>query len=201
MPPLTEEQQRILIKLAWEALVSGVRGGALGLDEVAAPEPLLAPLGAFVTLRKQGRLRGCIGHVKADKPLYHTVRECAVAAALSDPRFSPVTPQELPLIQIEISVLSELQVVAPEQIEVGRHGLYISKGPQGGLLLPQVAVEWGWEREKFLEQTCLKAGLPADAWRQGAIVQAFTAQVFGEALDSGTSARQAINSFHETRPR
>ena len=199
MPLLTEEERRILLALAREALELGVRGETLNEELPALPAALLAPQGAFVTLRKQERLRGCIGHVRGDQPLYATVRECAVAAALSDPRFPPVVPEEIPLIHIEISVLSEPQVVAPEQVEVGKHGLFISQGRQRGLLLPQVAVEWHWGREKFLEETCMKAGLPADAWRRGAKIEAFTAEVFGEPLDSKSSAPQAEDSLHPIR--
>ena len=135
-----------------------------------------------MTLHKQGHLRGCIGHVRGDEPLYLTVCECAIAAALSDPRFAPVTPEEIPLMNIEISVLSELRLVSPEQIEVGKHGLFISLQGRQGLLLPQVAVEWQWDRETFLEETCRKAGLPTDAWRCGATVEAFTAEIFSEPL-------------------
>jgi AmmeMemoRadiSam system protein A len=180
MPPLTDEERHILLRLARQALESGVRGGNLNEEVSGLPAALLAPQGAFVTLHEEGQLRGCIGHVRGDEPLYKTVRECAVAAALSDPRFPPVTPEEIPLMNIEISVLSELQVVAPEQVEVGKHGLFISQGRRRGLLLPQVAVEWMWDRERFLEETCLKAGLAADAWRHGATIEAFTAEVFGE---------------------
>ncbi|MCL5005753.1 MAG: AmmeMemoRadiSam system protein A [Acidobacteria bacterium] len=199
MPPLTEEERRILLGLAREALELGVRGKALNEEVPALPAALLAPQGAFVTLRKQERLRGCIGHVRGDQPLYQTVRECAVAAALSDPRFPSVLPEEIPLIHIEISVLSELQVVAPEQVEVGKHGLFISQGRRRGLLLPQVPLEWHWDREKFLEETCMKAGLPADAWRHGATIEAFAAQVFGEQLDAATSEPESKIPFHTIR--
>jgi hypothetical protein len=133
-----------------------------------------------VTLTEGGRLRGCIGHIEARKPLYATVRECARAAALDDPRFPAVTPAELSLLQLEISILSPLLDIDPQQVEVGRHGLLISRGAQRGLLLPQVAVEWDWDREQFLAETCLKAGLPGNAWQHGARIQAFTAQVLKE---------------------
>jgi len=199
MPPLTEEERRILLGLAREALGLGVRGQALNEQVPSLSAALVAPQGAFVTLRKQDRLRGCIGHVRGSDPLYQTVRECAVAAALADPRFPPVAPEEVPLIHIEISVLSVPQVVAPEQIEVGKHGVLISQGRQRGLLLPQVAVEWHWERERFLEETCVKAGLPGDAWRHGAKIEAFTAEVFGEPLDSTTSEPLAEKSLHPIR--
>ncbi len=184
MPPLTEEERQTLLRLARQALESGVRGEALDAEVPGLTDALRAPQGAFVTLHKRGRLRGCIGHVRGDEPLYQTVRECAVAAALSDPRFPPVTPEEFPFMKIEISVLSEPQTVTPEQIEVGRHGLFISQGRRRGLLLPQVAVELRWDREKFLEETCRKAGLPANAWQQGATIEAFTAEVFGESFEA-----------------
>lgn len=179
MLPLTEADQQTLLRMAREALV-----GYLNLAEIPKiPEPgeaLCQPCGAFVTLRKGKNLRGCIGVTEANKPLYLTVRECAVWAALHDPRFPPVTKREVRDLSLEISVLSPLSDIAPEDIEVGRHGLVISRGGLRGLLLPQVPAEWNWDREQFLEGTCRKAGLPRDAWRQGATIQAFTAQVFEE---------------------
>jgi AmmeMemoRadiSam system protein A len=179
MSPLTEADQQTLLRMAREAIVEYLRQHRLP-EVPEPPEALRQPCGAFVTLRKGRRLRGCIGYVEAVKPLYATVRECAVAAALHDPRFHPVAPQEVPELSLEISVLSPLAEIAPEKIEVGRHGLLISRGAQRGLLLPQVAVEWHWNREQFLEETCLKAGLPPDAWQHGATIQAFTAQAFEE---------------------
>jgi AmmeMemoRadiSam system protein A len=138
-------------------------------------------------------LRGCIGHIEASAPLSETVRECAVAAAVRDPRFEPITSLELADLRIEISVLSDLIDVRPEEVEVGRHGLLISRSFRRGLLLPQVATQWHWDREQFLEQTCLKAGLPADAWRQDARIQAFTADVFAEAEEESTR-RSTVDS-------
>lgn len=179
MLPLTKADQQTLLRMAREAIVEYLHRHRL--PEVEEPaEALRQPCGAFVTLRKGKRLRGCIGYVEAVKPLYTTVRECAVAAAFHDPRFPPVAPPEVPELSLEISVLSPLAEITPEKIEVGRHGLLISRGAQRGLLLPQVAVEWNWNREQFLEETCLKAGLPSDAWRHGATLQAFTAQAFEE---------------------
>lgn len=189
MLPLDEEDRRQLLRLAREALEAAVRHGDL---PVAAPTGRLAePCGAFVTLKKRGRLRGCIGYVEPHKPLYQTVRECTVAAALHDPRFDPVAPEELGQLRIEISVLSPLVDTPPEQVEVGKHGLLISMGPLRGLLLPQVPVEWNWNRERFLEETCLKAGLSPDAWKHGARVQTFTAQVFGEESGESRSSHHA----------
>ena len=179
MLPLTEIQQQSLLKLARDSMGVGVRG--VRLQELSPLADLPAECcGAFVTLHKGEHLRGCIGHIEALKPLPQTVRECAVAAALYDPRFDPVTPDELPDLRIEISVLSPFGEIAPEQVEVGLHGLLISRGARRGLLLPQVAVEWEWDRERFLSETCRKAGLDGDAWQHGAKIQAFTAQVFAE---------------------
>ena len=176
---LSEAEQQELIRLARQALEESVRHRRL--SKIEKPQGRLGDqCGAFVTLHKAGRLRGCIGYLEAARPLYQTVRECALAAALHDPRFSPVTTDELDFLRLEISVLSPLTEIRPEQVEVGRHGLLISKGFQRGLLLPQVAVEWKWDRERFLAETCLKAGLPQDAWKHGATIQAFTAQVFSE---------------------
>lgn len=188
MLPLTEADQQTLLRWARDALEESVRRHSL--PEIAPPSgPLAEPRGAFVTLHKNGRLRGCIGYVEALKPLYLSVCECARAAALEDPRFDPVTPRELPALHIEISVLSPLEDIAPEQVEVGRHGLLISRGRQRGLLLPQVAVEWNWDRERFLEETCVKAGLPPDDWKRGARIQAFSAQILEEPRGRASSPR------------
>ena len=180
MLQLAEAEKHRLLEFARTATEEAVRFGRV--SEVAEPEGALrTPCGAFVTILQGKRLRGCIGHIEALRPLYATVRECARAAALDDPRFDPVTPEELPSLQLEISILSPLQDVTPQQVEVGRHGLLISRGARRGLLLPQVAVEWRWDRDQFLEETCLKAGLPPDAWQHGARIQAFTAQILKEA--------------------
>ena len=190
MLPLSEADQQFLLHLARRALEESVRHDSLPEVE-APPGPLREKCGAFVTLHKMGRLRGCIGYLESLKPLYQTICECAMAAALRDPRFDAVTPEELPVLHLEISVLSPLVEIAPDQVEVGRHGLLISRGGQRGVLLPQVPVEWKWDREQFLEETCLKAGLPPDAWRHGAKIQAFTAQVFGEPPTPGRPSRHA----------
>lgn len=137
--------------------------------------------GAFVTLRKDDRLRGCIGHILPTEPVYQIVIDCAIAAAVKDPRFSSVTRNELDDIRIEISLLSTLWSVSTiDDIKVGVHGLVISKGPRQGLLLPQVAIQQGWDHITFLEYTCLKAGLPKEAWKKGAKVRVFSVQVFKE---------------------
>ncbi len=142
---------------------------------------LLEPRGAFVTLRRDGELRGCIGYIEAVCPLWETVETCAESAALRDFRFSPVRPEELSSLHIEISVLSPLESIDdPERIQVGQHGIVMSSGGRRGLLLPQVATEYRWDREQFLQHTCQKAGLPADAWKHGAKIEIFSADVFGE---------------------
>jgi len=138
--------------------------------------------GAFVTLHKHGELRGCIGYVEAVKPLYEAVSDMAVAASTEDPRFPPVVTDELESIDIEITVLSPLREIDdPESVVVGKHGLVIRRGMRSGLLLPQVPVEQGWNREQFLDHTCLKAGLPPGTWKDNeTTLLVFTGEVFGE---------------------
>ncbi len=186
MLPLSENDQCVLLRLAREALAGYMSSGQIPAAEESA-EALCQPCGAFVTLHRGKNLRGCIGVIEAIKPLYQTVRECAVWAAVQDPRFPPVTKDELAGLNLEISALSPLFDISPEKVEVGRHGLLISHGALRGLLLPQVAAEWKWDSRRFLEETCRKARLPADAWRNGARIQAFTAQVFEEAHAARTS--------------
>ena len=184
MPPLNEDEQRCLLTLARQAIAAALRDSELDLAAVAAalPSRRLATAGAaFVSLHKQERLRGCVGFVASLKPLYQTVVEAARAAAFHDQRFSPLGMDELPEVEIEISVLSPFFAVAPEDVRPGEHGLMVSLGHQRGLLLPQVASERGWTRERFLEETCAKAGLERDAWKHGARLEAFTAFVFSEA--------------------
>lgn len=179
MPPLTEADQQTLLAIARRALNERIRG----ISEVRSFDispALEQPGGAFVTLHSGSELRGCIGRVDSPDPLHKTVRECAIGAALHDSRFDPVTADEVPALQIEISVLSPSFDAEPEEIRVGEHGIMISRGVCRGLLLPQVATERRWDRFQFLEQTCLKAGLESSAWQHGARVQVFTAQVFGE---------------------
>ncbi len=137
--------------------------------------------------RERGRLRGCIGFIEARKPLARTVEEMAVAAALQDPRFPPLREEELKEISLEISVLTPLRKTADVgQIEVGTHGLYVRKGSRAGLLLPQVATEYGWDRDTFLKETCRKAGLAPDAWRDPETeIYLFSADVFGDEQETG----------------
>jgi len=178
---LTGEEREALLRLARgtiEAALEGAKAPEVGLSTPA----LEAECGAFVTLHKKGRLRGCIGYVVAVKPLQETVAEMAIQASQHDPRFPPVEAGELDEIDIEISVMSPLELVGDvSEIEVGRDGLVVQYGGRSGLLLPQVATEYGWDRETFLEHTCLKAGLSGDAWQKdGVEIRRFTAEVFGE---------------------
>lgn len=193
MLPLTEADQQWLLALARRALEEKILSWQ---SPVSTPisRTLGLPSGAFVTLHEGSSLRGCIGLIEAVTPLYQTVRECAVSAALYDPRFDPVTAEEIPRLKIEISVLSLLEDAHPEEVEAGRHGLLISQGARRGLLLPQVAANWGWDRIRFLQETCLKASLPQDAWRQGARIQIFTAQVFSE-RETAAAGLPAIRYF------
>lgn len=138
------------------------------------------PCGAFVSIHCNGMLRGCLGRLEPQR-LSETVVHLAAVVSDSDPRFDPVLPGELGDIEIEISVLTpEREIQSPDEIEVGRHGLIIEQGYRRGLLLPQVPVEHNWDRTTFLEHTCLKAGLPRDAWQHGARLFVFEAEVFGD---------------------
>ena len=177
---LTESQRKELLSLARAAIEGQLRTG--DIPDYQTEEPALSSRsGAFVTLKEQGELRGCIGRLVADAPLYRTVQEMAVAAATSDPRFRPLALAEMGKVSLEISVLSPLRPITDvEQIEVGKHGLLIMAGGRQGVLLPQVAVEEGWGREEFLENLCLKAGLSRDCWTKKATIYAFTAIVFSE---------------------
>jgi AmmeMemoRadiSam system protein A len=168
----------LLLHLAHEAITPTLDGREISL---APPSPHLAePRGVFTTLYRRGDLRGCVGYVLPVTSLYRTVAESARGAAFDDSRFSPVTLEETPELQVSLSILSALERILPDEVEVGRHGLVVSLGAYRGLLLPQVPVEHGWDRVTFLEQTCRKAGLALNAWQSGARLEAFTAEVFAD---------------------
>lgn len=176
---LNESDQKLLLALARQSLEARVTRnrppGVLGTG------PLALRCGVFVSIHSGDDLRGCLGRLTSDAPLGNTIAHLGGAVADSDPRFAAVTAEELPSLQIEISVLTiERPIAAIEEIEIGRHGLIVERGPARGLLLPQVATEHGWDRETFLDHTCIKAGLPADAWQRGARILVFEAQVFSE---------------------
>jgi AmmeMemoRadiSam system protein A len=199
----SREQRRALLTIAHQAILSQVER-----QPFADAPPLLPglsePRGVFTTLYlkcdkkydPQGdvtgdpdrdlhrelhrELRGCVGYAVPIAPLYRAVAETARAAAFEDSRFLPVTREEALKLEVSLSVLSLLFQIHPEAVEVGRHGLIVSQGARRGLLLPQVPLEHGWDRETFIEQTCRKAGLPLDAWRKAATIEAFTAEVFSD---------------------
>jgi AmmeMemoRadiSam system protein A len=174
----SQEERFLLLRLAHDSISSALQHREISLD---APTAHLAePRGVFTSLHLREQLRGCVGYVLPTSSVFRAVAETARAAAFSDNRFPPVTIEESPHLQIELSILSPPQPLPAEAIEVGRHGLLITWHGRRGLLLPQVPVERGWDRTTFLEQTCRKAGLPPDAWKQGARIEAFTAEVFGE---------------------
>ena len=159
---------------------AGVATAGVAGPPAAGPSPARAG-GAFVTLRIDGQLRGCVGRVEADRPLDEVVRDAAQAAAAEDPRFPALRPAELPQVVIEVSVLGALEPCAgPEALVVGRHGVLVEQDRRRGLLLPQVAVEQGWSASAFVAQACVKAGLSPDAWRRGATLFRFEADVFAE---------------------
>jgi AmmeMemoRadiSam system protein A len=175
-PEFSLAERRILLQIAHQSILSAFADQAL---PAAPPLPHLAePRGAFTTLYLHGTLRGCVGYALPVAPLYQAVAETARAAAFEDSRFWPVTHEEAPELEVSLSVLSRLFPIHPDAVEIGRHGLVISFASRRGLLLPQVPTECGWDRETFLEQTCHKAGLPSNAWRQDATLEAFTAEVF-----------------------
>jgi AmmeMemoRadiSam system protein A len=177
---LTSEERGILLRAAREAIESRLERRHPSYPE--ATGNLKKKSGAFVTLNKKDKLRGCIGFVIAARPLLQTVIEAAEASAFHDPRFPPLDVRELADISIDISVLSEPRPVRSlDEIQVGTHGLIVHQGHRSGLLLPQVATEYGWDRDTFLTNTCHKAGLPGDCWRQADTeIELFAAEVFGE---------------------
>ena len=180
---LTKEHQTTLLRIARESIAGRLDGRTLVVDPDAYDEVLRRPAGAFVTLRTvDGELRGCIGSVTAVDPLCRTVHRNAVSAAFRDPRFLPLRSDEFSRIGLEISVMGPVVPVADvDEIVCGRDGLIVTRGRFAGLLLPQVAVEYQWDRETFLSHTCSKAGLHPAAWRDGDTrIARFTAEVFGE---------------------
>ena len=188
--PISPEAQRRLFDLARRAIEAELQHQAFEVGE--AEGELAESRGVFVTLRRRPdhELRGCIGFVEPREPLARAVSRAA-AAALGDFRFDPVTAEELPLLELEISVLGRPVTIRPEDVLVGTHGLIVRQGGQGGLLLPQVAAERGWDRQTFLEQTCRKAGLAPGAWRDpGCQLLGFTASVLHEPTPPGRGERR-----------
>ncbi len=184
---LNEEQRRQLLKLARTSIESVLDGRAPELKPDDFDDTLRRPAGAFVTLRtRRGELRGCIGSIRAVEPLFRAVASSAISAAFRDPRFFPVERHEFVELELEISVMGPIERVRDtEEIKVGRDGLIISQGRFAGLLLPQVATEYGWDRHTFLDQTCIKAGLSPGSWRsEETRIEKFAAEVFSEVSTS-----------------
>jgi hypothetical protein len=193
---LTPGEKQELLKIARNSVETAVRDKKLYSPPADEPEALRNARGAFVTLKEHGELRGCIGYMSPVKPLAETVRDVAAYAALEDRRFRPVSESELGILEYEISVLSPLHKVEDiNQIHVGQHGLLIRKGEYEGVLLPQVPTEEGWDRDTFLKQVCVKAGLPEQAWKdEDADLFMFSALVFAEPNNPKTS------TFDEASP-
>lgn len=176
---LTKAQKALLLELARISVAARVLGhGPVKPDACELPDVT----GVFVTIKRRGALRGCLGTLENRRGLAEEVVRCAADSASEDPRFGPVTADELPELHLELSVLGPLERIdaAPDAFTIGAHGLVVEQGARRGLLLPQVATEWGWTPEQFLRQTCVKAGLSPDAWQQGADLYRFSAEVFGD---------------------
>ena len=178
---LTKKEKQILLSVARISIEDAVNGTNSNLPEQVTPA-LGEKCGAFVTLHRRGELRGCIGYIEGFMPLIETVAEVASKAALEDPRFPHVATDELNEIEIEISALSPLKLIKDaSEVEVGKHGIVIQNGPYRGLLLPQVATEYNWDRETFLSQTCRKAGLSQEKWKDPQTkIHIFSADIFSE---------------------
>jgi AmmeMemoRadiSam system protein A len=180
MPCLSEADRKSILELAHQAIVEAVcRERVLG--SIPKTGVFEERRGVFVSLHIGGRLRGCIGVIESVEPLGESIKKCAASAATEDPRFGALQPKEVPDVEIEVSLLSPLRRIQPEEIEVGKHGLLVEQGLHRGLLLPQVAVKHHLEREQFLSETCGKAGLAADAWRaQETLIYGFTCEVVAD---------------------
>jgi AmmeMemoRadiSam system protein A len=181
---LSADQRKALLQVARDAIAACVGGVAYGGP--LSPDVVALRGRAFVTLHRGDELRGCIGHIRTDALLVNVIRDCAVSASRSDPRFPPVTASEIALLEIEVSVLGPIEPVTHvDEIEIGRHGTLVEMDGRRGLLLPQVAADRLWTRETLLAHTCEKAGLARDAWRHGALIWRFEAEVFSEAAELG----------------
>ena len=180
MPSLSEADQKGILALARQAVVEAVAQNRR-FTQIPTSGIFALKRGAFVTLHVDKRLHGCIGVIEAKDTLGETIAHCAMSAALQDPRFNPMRPADLASLEIEVSLLSPLEAIRPEEVEIGKHGLFIEQSFYRGLLLPQVAVEHHMDRERFLRETCYKAGLPGDAWKAPETrLYGFTCEVFAD---------------------
>ncbi|MFO7577084.1 MAG: AmmeMemoRadiSam system protein A [Pelovirga sp.] len=189
---LSDTAAAVLLQIAREAIAHALKG------EPYTPPPreeksLNERLGCFVTLKLDGRLRGCIGNFQTRRPLFQETAAMAVAAATQDPRFPPLSAQELSRCQLEVTVLSPLEKISsPAQIRVGEHGIYLENGLHRGVLLPQVATEQGWDTETFLRQTCIKAGLAEQMWQApDTEIYRFSGQIMTDPPGSETPNQEA----------
>lgn len=180
---LSKHQKKSLLKLARRVIEAELKEETIGFSQ-PEDEIFNEKMGGFVTLHSHGKLRGCIGYVEGFKSIYHTIIDMAKSAAFHDPRFSPISLKEMDEIEIEISLLSPLEKFKDiNEIEIGKHGLLFKSGMASGLLLPQVAVEWGWNVEEFAEQTCRKAGMNLNCWqRSDCDKYRFEAVIFSEKM-------------------
>ncbi len=178
--PLSEQERRLLLELARESIRDHLGSRRTSIAE-NLPARMQRPQGLFVTLRSQGQLRGCIGHMADDTPLARLVAAMALQAAFHDMRFPQVEPAELPEIEIEISLLTPLRrIEGPAAVVIGRDGVLLRKAGRSAVFLPQVATEQGWDRDTMLTHLCRKAGLPPDAWQEDCELFVFQAEVFSE---------------------
>src|SRR6187200_1900883 len=183
---ISEADEKPLLSIARQALEARVVGDRP--PDVVCSGPLALRCGAFVSIHSGDKLRGCLGRLSPSSPLGATLVYLGGALADSDPRFPPVSPDELPLLQMEISLLTpERAISSIDELTVGQHGVIVEQGRSRGLLLPQVATEFGWDRETFLEHACMKAGLPREAWRTGARILVFEARIFADTAAAATS--------------
>lgn len=205
MSPLHSDEKQLLLQIDRKTIESAL--GRSGKPEIpVAVRSLAAPSGAFVTLRRSGRLCGCIGRVSSGETLVSVVAECAIAAATDDPRFRRLEAADLCEVEIELSVLSPLWCATPGEVVPGVHGIIVSRGERRGVLLPQVATEHHWLRERLLEEACQKAGLAPDAWQDANTrIEIFTAEVFSEsdytaspAPADGSASAGTYSSSHKS---
>ncbi len=182
MLSLSDSDRSALLRLARRSIEEVASSKRSPEDNIPRESIFSERCGVFVSLHVRGRLRGCIGVIEPNEPLGETVVHCALGAAFEDLRFPPLRAEELPDVTVEVSLLTPMQVVRPEEVVVGQHGLFVSRGWRKGLLLPQVATEHHLTRDRFLEEACRKAGLPADAWKDAATeIRAFTCEIATEA--------------------
>lgn len=175
---LSKKSKQRLLEIAREAISLRLQRGSVPPFSVTEAE-LQTHVGAFVSLHMDGHLRGCIGTLHEQRPLHQTVADMAIEAATNDPRFPALSPKDLSKCDIEVSVLTPFVPIDPADVVPGKHGLYLAKGPRRGVLLPQVATQYGWTREKLLGEICKKAGLPDDAWKdKDTRLFSFEAEVF-----------------------